>query len=299
MRHVLRVLVAVTSVLTVASPASAGSVHSASADQAFVETHAVRHVDHRLRRRGRQRHVVRLDHRLLLGTTCRQHRPLVQLHQRLPPPRLRLPQPAAARPPLRRRPLERRQPQARRSAVPRRHEAPLLVAAVVRRADLPRVGRDLLRRRADWRAGRSATSRSECEWFWALDAQGHSQQLVQHARRRTPDRLVVELEEEHRTRLVVEGPTPPRGTCRLRVSSASGTHRMRSTSAPRGSQRPGGCRPCRPPARCSCDSTIVEIGSSRPWSCDQPTDPARPPRAPRAARLPRTSRRRRPGHRES
>jgi hypothetical protein len=30
-------LVAVTSVLTVASPASAGSVHSASADQAFVE----------------------------------------------------------------------------------------------------------------------------------------------------------------------------------------------------------------------------------------------------------------------
>ncbi|MEP7203076.1 MAG: phospholipase A2 [Ilumatobacteraceae bacterium] len=37
MRHVLGVLVAVTSVLTVASPASAGSLHSASADQAFVE----------------------------------------------------------------------------------------------------------------------------------------------------------------------------------------------------------------------------------------------------------------------
>lgn len=37
MRHVLRVLVAVTSVLTVASPASAGSVHSAPADRAFVE----------------------------------------------------------------------------------------------------------------------------------------------------------------------------------------------------------------------------------------------------------------------
>ena len=37
MRHVLRVLVAVTIVLTVASPALAGPVHSASADQAFVE----------------------------------------------------------------------------------------------------------------------------------------------------------------------------------------------------------------------------------------------------------------------
>ena len=37
MRHVLRVFVAVTTVLTVASPASAGSVHSALADQAFVE----------------------------------------------------------------------------------------------------------------------------------------------------------------------------------------------------------------------------------------------------------------------
>jgi hypothetical protein len=37
MRHVLRVFVAVTSVLTVASPASAAPVHSASADRAFVE----------------------------------------------------------------------------------------------------------------------------------------------------------------------------------------------------------------------------------------------------------------------
>ena len=37
MRHVLRVLVAVTSVLTVASPAFAGSVHSGPADRAFVE----------------------------------------------------------------------------------------------------------------------------------------------------------------------------------------------------------------------------------------------------------------------
>ena len=37
MRHVLRVLVAVTIVLTVASPALAGSVRSPSADQAFVE----------------------------------------------------------------------------------------------------------------------------------------------------------------------------------------------------------------------------------------------------------------------
>ena len=37
MRHVLRVLVAVTSVLTVASPVSAGSVHSALADEATVE----------------------------------------------------------------------------------------------------------------------------------------------------------------------------------------------------------------------------------------------------------------------
>ena len=37
MRHVLGMLVAVTSVLTVASPASAGPVHSASADQAFIE----------------------------------------------------------------------------------------------------------------------------------------------------------------------------------------------------------------------------------------------------------------------
>ena len=37
MRHVLRVFIAVTIVLTVASPASASSLHSASADQAFVE----------------------------------------------------------------------------------------------------------------------------------------------------------------------------------------------------------------------------------------------------------------------
>jgi Prokaryotic phospholipase A2 len=37
MRHVLRVFIAVTVLLTVASPASAGSVHSASADQAYVE----------------------------------------------------------------------------------------------------------------------------------------------------------------------------------------------------------------------------------------------------------------------
>jgi len=37
MRHVLRVFVAVTTVLTVASPASAGSVHTALADQAYVE----------------------------------------------------------------------------------------------------------------------------------------------------------------------------------------------------------------------------------------------------------------------
>ena len=37
MRHVLRVLVAVTIMLTVASPASAGSLHSAAADQAFVD----------------------------------------------------------------------------------------------------------------------------------------------------------------------------------------------------------------------------------------------------------------------
>jgi hypothetical protein len=37
MRHVLRVLVAVTITLTVASPAAAGSLHSAAGDQAFVE----------------------------------------------------------------------------------------------------------------------------------------------------------------------------------------------------------------------------------------------------------------------
>jgi Prokaryotic phospholipase A2 len=37
MRHVLRVFVAVTSVLTVASPASAGSVHTALSDLAYVE----------------------------------------------------------------------------------------------------------------------------------------------------------------------------------------------------------------------------------------------------------------------
>ncbi len=37
MRHVLRVFVAVTIVLTVASPASAGSVHSAANDRVFVE----------------------------------------------------------------------------------------------------------------------------------------------------------------------------------------------------------------------------------------------------------------------
>jgi Prokaryotic phospholipase A2 len=37
MRNLLRVFVAVASVLTVASPASAGSLHSAVADQAYVE----------------------------------------------------------------------------------------------------------------------------------------------------------------------------------------------------------------------------------------------------------------------
>jgi len=37
MRHVLRMLVAVTITLTVASPASAGSPHSDASDQAFVE----------------------------------------------------------------------------------------------------------------------------------------------------------------------------------------------------------------------------------------------------------------------
>ena len=37
MRHLPRVLVAVTSVLTVASPAFAGSVHSAVADRAYIE----------------------------------------------------------------------------------------------------------------------------------------------------------------------------------------------------------------------------------------------------------------------
>ena len=37
MRYILRVLVAVTSVLTVASPASAGSIHTAKADRAYVE----------------------------------------------------------------------------------------------------------------------------------------------------------------------------------------------------------------------------------------------------------------------
>ncbi|MEO7370979.1 MAG: phospholipase A2 [Ilumatobacteraceae bacterium] len=37
MRHLLRVFVAVTIMLTVASPAYAGPVHSASSDQAFVE----------------------------------------------------------------------------------------------------------------------------------------------------------------------------------------------------------------------------------------------------------------------
>ena len=37
MRHVLRVLVAVTSVLTVASPAAAGPVHSAALDQVLIE----------------------------------------------------------------------------------------------------------------------------------------------------------------------------------------------------------------------------------------------------------------------
>ena len=37
MRRLLQVFIAVTTVLTVASPASASSLHSASADQAFVE----------------------------------------------------------------------------------------------------------------------------------------------------------------------------------------------------------------------------------------------------------------------
>ena len=47
---------------------------------------------------------------------------------------------------------------ARRPAVPRRHAAPLLVAALVRRADLLRLGRDLLRRRA---GGRRAVARTQ------------------------------------------------------------------------------------------------------------------------------------------
>ena len=50
MRHVLRVFVAVTIMLTVASPASAGSVHSAFADQAYVERMLYCNIDEHIRR---------------------------------------------------------------------------------------------------------------------------------------------------------------------------------------------------------------------------------------------------------
>ena len=122
MRHVLNVFVAVTTVLTVASPASAGSVHSASADQAYVERMMYATSISGFVAAVGSDQLVRLEHRLLLGATGRQHRSDVQLHQLVPSPRLRLSQPATARPALRPGSLDRRIAQAGRPVVPRRHE---------------------------------------------------------------------------------------------------------------------------------------------------------------------------------
>ncbi|MBK8335032.1 MAG: hypothetical protein IPL07_22465 [Acidimicrobiaceae bacterium] len=83
MRVRFAVLVAVTSVLTVVSPAAAGrqpnAAHSASIDWAYVQ-HEVYEVPLRLRRhRHHRRSVVRLEQRRLLGTVGGRHRVVVQL----------------------------------------------------------------------------------------------------------------------------------------------------------------------------------------------------------------------------
>ena len=204
MRHVLRVLVAVTIMLTVASPASAGSVHSASADQAFVER--------MLYATPMSTFVAAVGSdpwfdwstdfcsAPLVGNTgrsfnftnaCRRH----DFGYR----NLQL--------------LDRRYGAGHWNSDAAvdgsidsscRHETALLVAAVVRRADVPGVGRNVLRSGADCR--RACRNRSDVRWLWAVDAQGHPQQLVQDPGGRSPNGFVIELEEEDRARIAVEMP---------------------------------------------------------------------------------------------
>ena len=230
-------LVAVTSVLTVASPASAGRPFRRSR-QGVCRTHDVCHVDERVHRRRRKRPVVRLEHRLLLGATRRQHRPIVQLHKRLPTARLRIPQPAS--PDGDTDPGTGTAPAASESTSSScRHEGALLVApwydeptcfswaatfyaasggrrAVVETRVTTRVV--LGRRRPGPLAATGATS-----------APLRPRSSRRRARRRTSDAL------ESST-----GQISSR-KCRRRGSSTSGTHMIRSTSSCAG--RRSGCAP--------------------------------------------------------
>ena len=194
MRHVLRVLVAVTIMLTVASPAYAGSRSFRRWRPGVRRPDAVRNADEHLRRLGRRRPVVRLEHRLLLGTADRQHRPFVQLHERLPTTRLRLSQPPSARPPVRRRPLEPDEPASgsidSSSTDMKQHcwarawyDEPTCVAWAEDLLPGVRV------RRVDWRncggSGPTMPRATRSSW-WRM--RGCC----------SPDGLVLELEEEHR-----------------------------------------------------------------------------------------------------
>jgi hypothetical protein len=111
--------------------------------------------------------VVRRQHRLVLSPARRQHGSVVRLPLAVPAPRLRLPQPAAARRPLQlrrpragddlrdaRRPghvLERPVTAPCRPAFPRGHEEPLPDTPVARIRDLPRLGGDVPHGRAHLR----------------------------------------------------------------------------------------------------------------------------------------------------
>ena len=241
MRHVLRVLVAVTSVLTVASPAlagprpfrrrpigptSSGMLYATSLSD-FVAA-------------------VGGDHWFdwstdfcsapLVGNTGRSF----NFTNAVPPARLRVSQPATARPPLRPPGLERHQsasgsissssPTCRRHCRSRPwYDEPTCFAwATTFYAARP--GRP---------AGRDGSSQRG--WLWAVDAQGHPQQLMQHPRGRTPDRLVVEFEEEDRAMLAVRSATTPRERCRRgsdRRAAPTGSGRpRRSPAAAAGARR--------------------------------------------------------------
>ena len=202
MRHVLRVLVAVTSVLTVVSPATpvpsiplptiGPSSNASCTPRSMADFIAV----------GRQRPVVRLEHRLLFGTVGRQHRQHVQLpnacrRHDFGYRNLKLLERRYATAPCWNA-VSRRRVDQQFLADMKRHcrsrpwydEAPCFVWAD-----------DVLHRRP---RRRRAIAPVRVRVARAVDAEGHPQQLVQHARRGTPDGLVVELEEEDRAAFAVD-----------------------------------------------------------------------------------------------